>query len=220
MRATRRFHGNRHRAGRTIFGNRRLLGRLLHLVDPAHEQKHRESDDREINYQRDEVAVVPGDRAPLPRVCGCGESFTARRFAQHDELVREIEPTGEQADRRHDDVFDERADDRAKGRADNHAHREINRVTFDRKFFEFLPHVLQTFHTTTLTSFWGITITLRTVLPAINALILGLARAAAFKSASVAWIDNRIRSRTLPFTCTTISTSSSTSNRSSYLGQN
>ena len=56
------------------------------------------------------------------------------------------------------------------GRADNHAHREINRVSFDREFFEFLPHnAPKPIHTTMFTSFLGITTTLRIVLLPLSA---------------------------------------------------
>src|SRR4030095_13814472 len=85
--------------------------------------------------------------------------------SQDNELVREIESAGEETNGRHEHVFNQRIDDRTEGRSDNHADGEIDSVSFDGEFLEFIPDLL---HTTMLTSFLGTTITLRTMLPAIR----------------------------------------------------
>ena len=85
-------------------------------------------------------------------------------------LLEKIEPARQQADRRHDDVLDQRRDDGTEGRADDHADRQVDRVALDREFLEFLPALgnLNSVGVRPFTSFFGITTTLRIVLPAMN----------------------------------------------------
>ena len=71
MRAAGRFDGDRHRAGRTIFYHR--LGVWVgsfHFVNRAHKQKNTKGDNKKIDHQRDEVAVIPGHCAGLDRIGG------------------------------------------------------------------------------------------------------------------------------------------------------
>src|SRR4030095_2016873 len=64
--------------------------------------------------------------------------------SQDDELVREIQSAGKETNRRHEHIFDQRIDDRTEGRSDNHADGEIDSVTFDGEFLEFIPDLLHT----------------------------------------------------------------------------
>jgi hypothetical protein len=55
-------------------------------------------------------------------------------------VVREIEPAGDRAHDRHDDVAHQRIDDRAERGPDDHADREIDDVAAHREFLEILEH--------------------------------------------------------------------------------
>ncbi len=117
------------------------MSRPLHFVDSANDKKNAKRDNKKIDHQRDEVPVVPRDRAGFERVRRRVEHGRAIfRGLEHDELVREIEPARQQTDRRHDNVFDQGGDDRTERSADDHSDSQINRVSFDGKFFEFFPH--------------------------------------------------------------------------------
>src|SRR2546423_4094938 len=142
MRTARRFDRDRHRAGGAIFRDWRLAWfRRLHPVERADHQENCERDDEEVDDKRDEVAVVPGHCAGFHRIRDVREGISAILTGfEDDELIREIKPAGERADRRHNDVFDEGTDDPAEGRADDHAHREIESIALNGKLFEFLEH--------------------------------------------------------------------------------
>jgi len=81
-----------------------------------------------------------------------------------NENVPKIDATGEQTDRRHDDIVDQRIDNRAEGRPDYESNRQLNRVPLDREFFELFPNLAEPIHITMFTSFFGTTTTLRIVL--------------------------------------------------------
>ena len=59
---------------------------------------------------------------------------------QGNEVVREVEPAGDRADDRHEQVADERLDDPPEGRADDHADREIDDVAAQGELLELLEH--------------------------------------------------------------------------------
>src|SRR5437667_7151606 len=152
-----------HRACRAFIVFR---GGLSEFVDCADHQKNCARDNEKINHQRDEVAVIPGDRSGFRCVSGsieCRRAIFGR--SQNDKLIREIESTREKTDRRHDHVFDQRTDDRTEGRSDDYANSKIDRIAFDGEFLELLPDLP---HMTMLTSFFGTTTTLPTVLPVMN----------------------------------------------------
>lgn len=93
MRAARRFNRDRHGARRTILRHRgRGRMRPLQPVESFDQEKDRESNDNEINYERDEVSVIPGDRPGFHRVGRCGEKAPARWMFKNQKLVRKIEP--------------------------------------------------------------------------------------------------------------------------------
>src|SRR4029453_1258713 len=155
-----------HPAGRAFFLVGFFFGGLPQFVDCADEQKNRASYDKKVDHERDEVPIIPSDRSGFQRISGrveCGRAVFGG--SQNDELVREIESAGEETNRRHDYVFHQRTNDRNEGRPDDYADGEIDSVTFDGEFLEFIPDLL---HTTMLTSFLTTTITLRTMLPAIR----------------------------------------------------
>ena len=58
----------------------------------------------------------------------------------HEEEVGEIHPAQRQADRRHDDVLDQRIDDAGEGRADDHTDRQVHHIAAHGEFLEFLEH--------------------------------------------------------------------------------
>ena len=101
-----------HRAGRAFFLVGSFFGRLPEFVDCADEQKNGAGYDEEVDRERDEVPIVPGDRSGFQRISGRVERGRAVfRRSQDDELGREIESAGEETYRRHDHVFDQRIDD-------------------------------------------------------------------------------------------------------------
>jgi hypothetical protein len=155
-----------HRAGRAFFLVGFFFGGLPQFVDCADEQKNCAGYDEKVDHERDKVPIIPSDRSGFQRISGRVERGRAvSGGSQDDELVREIKSAGEKTNRRHEHIFDQRIDDRTEGRPDDYADGEIDSVTFDGEFLEFIPDLL---HKTMLTSFLTTTITLRTVLPAIR----------------------------------------------------
>ena len=55
-------------------------------------------------------------------------------------VVGEIQPSGNGADDRREDIADQRLHDVVESRADDHAHGQIGHVAANRKFPEFLQH--------------------------------------------------------------------------------
>src|SRR5438270_4697372 len=166
MWTTRRLDRNRRGTGRTFLGDRLFCGWLPEFINCTNEQKNRARNNEEIDSQSNEVAVIPSDRSGFGGISGRVEHRRAIfGRSQNDKFVRKIQSAGQQADWRHDYIFDERMDDRTKRGSDNHADSKIDCVALDGEFLEFLPY---RFHKTMLTSYLGTTITLRTVLPAIR----------------------------------------------------
>src|SRR5207244_1414284 len=204
MRAAPRLDRYGGRTFRAILCHRLGMLRLFQPINRAHQQENRAGDDQKIDQQGDKVAVVPGDRASLDRVSGRVKRNRAVFCpAQDDELVRKIQTATEQANRRHDDVFDQRINDSAEGCADNYADGQIDRVAFDGEFLELLPTGFDPVHTTMLTSFFGTITTLRTGRPSIRRAIFGLESTAALTSSSRAKIDLLMHARTHTSACTT-----------------
>src|ERR1700757_4087943 len=70
MRTTRRFNGNLHRTGRTVFHVWHFCRRVSQFIYHPDQKKHRSRYDEKVNQKRDEVAVIPGYRSRLGGVCG------------------------------------------------------------------------------------------------------------------------------------------------------
>jgi len=166
MWATRRLDGNSRGTGWAFLGDRLFCSWLPEFINRTNEQKNRARNNEEIDGQSNEVAVIPSDRSGFGGISGRVEHRRAIfGRSQNDKLVGKIQSAGQQANWRHDYIFDQRIDDRTKRGPDNHADVKIDCVALDGEFLEFLPY---RFHITMLTSFLGTTITLRTVLPAIR----------------------------------------------------
>src|SRR5262249_32398072 len=66
---------------------------------------------------------------------GCGERSVVLAV-QRDEDAAEVDSAGDHADRRHDDIVDQRSYDGGEGGADNDADRHVHHVAAERKFLE------------------------------------------------------------------------------------
>ena len=66
-----------------------------------------------------------------------GEGGVGVAVERHEQIA-EVDPAGQHADERHDDVVDERCDDLPERAADNDADRHIDHVPLYGKFLEFL----------------------------------------------------------------------------------
>src|SRR5436309_7578096 len=166
MRATGRFDWNGHRASRTIFDDRFGVFRLLQAIDRAHYQENGARHDEEIDRERNKVAVIQRNRTGFGRVRRRVEIHApVLGRAENHKLVREIEPARKQTQWRHDDVFNQRIDDPGESRPNDHANGQIDRISFDREFFEFLPNFS---HTTMFTNFFGTMTVFWTILPAMS----------------------------------------------------
>jgi len=139
MRATSRLDRDRHRARRTIFYHRSCRRRrLLHPIYSLNDQKNAERHDQEVDRNGNETAVSERGKARFPYI---GQRHPGCDFIrQRNVEVGEVEIADDSANWRHQQVFNNRGDNFSKGRADDHADGEINCITFDGKFFEFLPH--------------------------------------------------------------------------------
>src|SRR5712671_1171328 len=112
--------------------------RLLQLGQSPNREEQHKRDDQEIDDDREEVA--PSEDCPLlPGVRQCRGGDLRR---QPDEVVREVEPAGDRADDRHDDIADKRTHDGAESSSDDHANGEIDHVAAQGKFLEILDHGL------------------------------------------------------------------------------
>src|SRR5438477_5027306 len=139
MRAAGRLDWDRHGAGRTIFCYRRSRrAGALQFVDRFHHQKNAEGDDQEIDQDGDEIAVGK-----------YGEAGFLRRIQRHpwcdlvqerDIVIGEVKVTENFAQRRHEKILHDGADNFSERCADDDAYRQVDDVTFDCKFFEFLRH--------------------------------------------------------------------------------
>ena|SRR5438132_5105117 len=137
MRTARGLDWNRHRAGRTIFRQRRTALWLFQFVDSFDDKKNAKRHDHKIDRDGDEIAVGKNG-SQLPSI---SQRQTRRDFVRQRKVeITEIEIAHESADWRHKQVLDDRADYFPKCSADNNADREVNRVAFNREFLELLPH--------------------------------------------------------------------------------
>src|SRR3954447_13103024 len=128
--------------GQQLDLRRRLGGsgrRLLPLepVDPLDGDEKHPGDDQKIDGCGQKLA--PAEHRTLLLGVSVGNAGVHFR-RQRGVIVREIEPTGDRADDRHDDVADERSDDGSERRADDDADGEIDHVAAHRELLEFFPH--------------------------------------------------------------------------------
>ena len=107
---------------------RRRIGRgnrgLLQLVDALEREEQHEGDDDEIKDALKKHAVLQHD------------GLAVRAGTDDRAHVTEVHAGERHAERRHDDVFDERGDDLAEGRTDNHADGHVDDIALDGKFLE------------------------------------------------------------------------------------
>src|SRR4030095_9671789 len=102
MWTTRRLDWDLHRTGGTFFLVGFFFDGLPEFVDCADEQKNGARYDEKVDHERDEVPIIPSDRSGFQRISRRvkrGRAVFGR--SQDDELVREIQSTGEETDRRH-----------------------------------------------------------------------------------------------------------------------
>ena len=132
-----RLDRDRHSAGRAILHRRWPRFRALQVVDSLNHKKDAERHDQEINRRGNEATV--GEYWPR-LFCVSQRQAWSNLIRQPNVKVAEVEVTHDPADGRHQKVFDDRGNNFSKGCADDHAHREIDRVTFDCKFLKFFPH--------------------------------------------------------------------------------
>src|SRR2546426_6975304 len=88
MRTARRFDGNLHRARRAIFHVRNFFGRFSELIDYPNQKKNCGRDNKKVNQECYEIAVIPCDCSGLRGVCRsmeCGRAVLCG--SQNDELV-------------------------------------------------------------------------------------------------------------------------------------
>ena len=115
---------------------RRRRRRLFEPIDALDGQEQHPRDDQEVDHQSDEI--TPGQDGAL--LSGVGERGRGHFRRQRDEIVGKIEPAGDGADQRHDNVVDQRIDDRPECGADDDADGKIDDVAAHGEFLEFLEH--------------------------------------------------------------------------------
>src|SRR5260370_948360 len=131
--------GEQFRLARRLRRLGRLRGlRLLQLGQSSNRKEQDSRDEQEIDDDGEEVA--PSQHGPL--LLGVRQCRGGDLQRQGDEIVREVEPAGDRADDRHDDVADERTHDGAECRSDDHANGEIDHVAAQGKLLEILEHGL------------------------------------------------------------------------------
>src|SRR5690242_10441556 len=108
----------------------------MQSIDSFHEQENRKCDDYEIDQRVDKASVSDDWRAVMLGIDKMIVVFTVQR----DEKVREVDPTHQLANRRHDDVVHQRRNDSSKCSADNDTDREVHNVPSHCKCFKFLQH--------------------------------------------------------------------------------
>src|SRR5213080_2815424 len=88
MGTTSGLNGDLHRARRTIFRVGFFFGWTSEVIDRSNQKKNCGGNDDKIDQQRNEVAVIPGDRSDFRGVCG---SIECRRAVfgrpQNDKFV-------------------------------------------------------------------------------------------------------------------------------------
>ena len=132
----------RHRAGRAILHHRRRARVWpFHSIKRLHHHENSERYDQKINHQGNEITVVPCHRSRFGRIGESSETACATcTWFQHHEFIGEIQSASDETERWHNHIFHQRVNDSSERRANDEAHRQIERVTFDCKFFEFFPH--------------------------------------------------------------------------------
>ena len=127
----------REAVGALLDGRLCRFGRLFAAVAQAQQRagykEQHPGHDEEIDDGRDERAVGKHRRAGRLGLFERGVGVAV----QGDEQLGEVEPAGEQADERHDDVVDERGDDGVERCADDHADGKVKRVALYGKGAEF-----------------------------------------------------------------------------------
>jgi len=116
---------------------RRFLGlcaqQLVHQLDDA---KQHQGDDDEVD--QDGNKIPPAKNGTL--LLGFDKGIRRNLGRQWDEMIGEIDAAGNGADDRIEDVPNKRVHDRSEGCANDHADCEIDRISTQRKFLEFLEH--------------------------------------------------------------------------------
>ena len=124
----------------TILRRRRRRGfpgaQLLSAVHQPDEQEHDQRHDQEVDQRLDEQPVVQRRRAGL---LGLGQTGVGHA-READEQAAEVHPAEQQAERRHDDVVDQRADDLAERRPQDHRHGQVEHVPAQHEGLELLEH--------------------------------------------------------------------------------
>src|SRR5437762_14188876 len=139
MRTAGRLDRDRHSAGRAILHSRWTCFRALEAVYPFNKEKNTKRDDDEVDRDGNEIAVGKH----WPEFLCISQRHPGRDvIGQAKVKIAEIQIADGPADGRHQQVFDDGADNFSKGGADDYPDREIDRVTFDGKFFEFFPHAI------------------------------------------------------------------------------
>ena len=106
---------------------------------PVHEPDDQEEDERhdhEIDEQGQEIS--PRQHGTL--LFGLDQGVGRHLGRQRNEVIGKIEPARHRADDRHQDIPDQRLNDAAEGGPDDDADREINDISAQREFLEFLEH--------------------------------------------------------------------------------
>ena len=100
----------------------------------TNKNKDHERNDQKIEHLREEGAVLEHRRARGLRFGERGVGVPVER----EKKIAEVDPAGQHADERHDDVVDERCDDLPERAADNDADRHIDHVPLYGEVLEFL----------------------------------------------------------------------------------
>jgi hypothetical protein len=109
---------------------------IFNRFDLLDQQEDGEGDDHESDYRVDEEAVVERGRAGR---LGRGEG-RVRGALQRDEEVAEVDATEEQADRRHQQIIDQRIDDRRERHPENEADPQVDDIATHREIAKLAPH--------------------------------------------------------------------------------
>jgi hypothetical protein len=127
--------GEQNYLGRRTCGGH-WLRRFLEAVHLLDNQEQAKSDDQEFDNRVNEDSVGKYGYSSI------GSLFQRSHVLsiQHDKEVREIDPSENQADDRHEDIIDQRRNNFAKRGADNNANREVDYVSLKSKFPEFVKH--------------------------------------------------------------------------------
>src|SRR5438105_1742100 len=108
MRTTSRLDRYLHCTRRATFLVRFFFGSPSKLINGPDQKENCHRDNQKVNGEGHEVPVIPRDSYGFRRVDRCIEhDVTVFGSSQYEELVRKIEPAGEETDWRHDYVFDQ-----------------------------------------------------------------------------------------------------------------